>query len=361
MAASPHPSLFTARLLGWLSRPKEARPVHSVALVTALVLAIGWLDYISGPRLSLSLLYLVPIALCVAQIGWRSGIATAAISIVIRVAGDLAYGPYAHPRSAFSNRVVELAVYIIFVWGLHALVSLHRKLEQRVADRTRALEESVRARQQLERELLDIASRERNAIGRELHDDLCQQLVGTTFATKVLAERLQQSDPPAAQSANAIVAYVEEAIATTRRLARGLLLASVPPAELPNELADLANKSASADAVCCFRQEGTPAIDSPAIAAQLLRIAQEAVRNALRHANPRNVEIVLGGNDGATFLMVEDNGQGLKQTSTAGLGLRIMEHRATLIGGTLSVVPAPGEGTRIICHLPKSSTTAPSS
>jgi signal transduction histidine kinase len=223
--------------------------------------------------------------------------------------------------------------------------------------RTAALEQANRTRERLERELLDIAASERNAIGRELHDDLCQHLVGTAFATKVLAEHLSASRAEVpARDAQSIVGYVEEGIAKTRQLARGLLLASIEPANLAGELAGLAMKGCESGVACRFRVEGRPVIADAATAAQLFRIAQEAMRNALRHSDPKRVDIVLAGSDEATFLMVHDDGRGLPppDARNEGLGLQIMEHRAMLIGGTLSVIPASGEGTRVICHIPLS-------
>jgi len=344
-------SWVLARLAG-IPGYSRRRSAFTIAIIVGI---IGWLDYITGIRVSLELFYLVPITLTVAWLGWREACVVAVISIISRVTGDLITGPYTYPLISFWNRLVDLGMYFVMIWTMHALISLWRDLDVRVEQRTRALQESIRRRQQLEREMLEIASRERNAIGRELHDDLCQHLVGTAFAAKVLAEHLAAIHPAAAHDAQAIVNYMEEGISKTRGLARGLLLASIEPAELGNELSNLASKGGENGVTCRFRQEGRPVIEDSAAGAQLLRIAQEAVRNALRHAEPRHIDIVLAGNDEATFLMVNDDGRGLPplDTRNAGMGLKIMEHRAALIGGTLSVVPAPGEGTRVICHIPR--------
>jgi signal transduction histidine kinase len=272
--------------------------------------------------------------------------------------GDGIAGIYASvpPTIVNLNRLFDLSVYLLFIWIFHSFISLRRQLEQRVRQRTAALEESVIGRQRLERELLDVAAAERNSIGHELHDDLCQHLVGTALAAKVLGEQLAANNAQAADEAQSIVNYLEESIAKTRGLARGLLLATIEPAELGNELAELAAKGSESAVTCRFKQEGHPAIASASAAAQLFRIAQEAMRNALRHARPTRVDIILTGNAAATFLTIEDNGCGLPapETRGTGMGLQIMAHRAAFIGGTLSIVPVPGEGTRVICHLPHS-------
>jgi signal transduction histidine kinase len=355
-AASPGRHRGSSWVLARLAdRPGHSRK-RSVIIIAIVVAVIGWLDYMTGIRVSLELFYLVPITLTVAWLGWRAAGIVSVICILSRVTGDLATGPYNYPLTAFWNRLVDLGMYFVMVWTMHALISLSRELDLRVEERTQALQKAIQERQQLEREMLDIAARERSAIGRELHDDLCQHLVGTAFAAKVLAEHLAASNAPAAaHDAMAIVNYVEEGIAKTRGLARGLLLASIEPAELGNELTNLAAKGGGNGVSCRFRLEGRPFIEDSAAGAQLLRIAQEAMRNALRHADPKHIDIVLAGNDDATFLMVHDDGRGLQppDARNGGMGLRIMEHRAALIGGTLSVVPAPGEGTRVICHIPR--------
>lgn len=358
----PAPTLRAPRITAWVmshlaGKPNQGR--RPLLLIIALVAVIGYLDYATGPRFSIVVLYLVPIGLSVARLGWRSACQIAVIGVAVRVTGDLAWGPYQYPSVAYWNRFADLMMYFVIIWMLHALVTLQRELERRVEERTHALQESIAARQQLERDLLEIGSRERHAIGRELHDDLCQQLVGTAFAAKVLGEQLAASDPAAANKAQSIVNYVEGSIAKTRELARGLILGSIEPSDLPDELAELAVEGSASGVPCHFKLEGNPDIQSAGTAAQLFRIAQEAMRNALRHASPKRVNIILSGNGDATFLTIEDNGTGLPQPADrgGGMGLQIMAHRAAYIGGTLSVVPAPGEGTRVICHLPRASVT----
>lgn len=344
----------TAWVLTHLSGAPRPHRGKSVLILTAILLAVSWFDYATGPRMSLVLFYLVPIALAVAWLNWQVGALFAALSIILRVAGDLAWGPYQYPQTAYWNRCMDLLVYLVVIWVVDALISLQREQEQRVSERTQALQDSLAVRQKLERDLLEIGSRERNVIGHELHDDLCQQLVGTALATKVLGEQLAASDAAAARQAQTIVGYMEDSIAKTRELARGLILGSIEPEALSGELADLAAQGSASGVPCRFKQEGNPVVATAGAAAQLFRIAQEAMRNALRHGQPTQVNIILSGSPEATFLTIEDNGSGLPapERRGGGMGLQIMAHRAAYIGGLLSVVPAPGEGTRVICHLP---------
>jgi len=326
-------------------------------VVSGLIAVIGWLDYVSGIWLSLQFFYLFPILFSVAWLGWRAGVVTVVVCVAVRLGGDLAAGILQHVElvAVLWNRVIDLFVSWLLVWIFDALISLQRQLEQRVSERAADLLEAAQARRELERELLLVSARERNYFGQELHDDICQHLVGTALAAKVLASRLAEHDRAAAAEAQAIVGLLEEGADKTRKLARGLLLSAIDPAELGDKLAELAAEGDGDGVKCRFHQEGDALVPDAGTAAQLFRIAQEALRNALRHAGPRQVDISLVGDQNAVCLMVEDDGRGLPpplQRGT-GMGLRIMSHRAAYVGGTLSIVSHTDRGTSIICHLPR--------
>jgi two-component system CheB/CheR fusion protein len=90
-------------------------------------------------------------------------------------------------------------------------------------------------------------------------------------------------------------------------------------------------------------------------ATHLYRIAQEAVSNALRHGQPDTIWVALRTEPGLLVMHVRDNGVGIQDPPAegAGLGLRLMEYRASLIGGGLTVGPAEGGGTQVTCWVAK--------
>jgi signal transduction histidine kinase len=92
-------------------------------------------------------------------------------------------------------------------------------------------------------------------------------------------------------------------------------------------------------------------------ASHLYRIAQEAVNNALKHAGGTGVRIALSSSAREIALSIEDNGCGFDPAAPAhsGIGLHIMNYRASLIGASLSVNSVSGTGTRVICRLPQAS------
>jgi signal transduction histidine kinase len=349
-------SPLVARVLGWLEPVKPDHRLRSTLIVTALATVLGWLDYISGIWVSLQFFYLVPIVLAVAWLGWRHGSAIAIACVAFRFFGDVAGGIFLHvePGAVWWNRLIDVGVAFILIGIFHALITLQRQLERRVAERTAALSDAAHTRRQLEQELLTVAANERNSFGQELHDDICQHLVGTAFAAKVLASRLAPHDAASAAEAQAIVTLLEVGADKTRKLARGLLLAEITPAELAEKLAQLAADARGSGVSCRFQEQGDTTLDSADTAGQLFRIAQEAVRNALRHAAPRTIEIFLTGHPDAVSLTVTDDGCGLPSPEHrgTGMGLRIMSYRAAYAGGTLSIGAHLLRGTRVYCHLP---------
>jgi signal transduction histidine kinase len=337
------------------STPGWGRPI-SVLLVLTLLAAVGAANVFVGPYVSMRGIYDLPVVLAVVWLGLGAGLFTAALCVAIFFGvGWLGQAEYARAPLVLWNAAASLLSHVFVALALNAFVRLRRELEQRVRLRTAALERESQTRAELQRELLLASGRERSAIGQDLHDGLCQHLVGTALAAQVLAGRLGARQAPEQDEAGKVVRLIEEGIAQTRHLARGLLLASIRPERLVAELEEFAvNISRQSGIPCRFQTQGTPAARDEQTASHLFRIAEEAVRNALRHARPRRVEITLAADAAGLTLTVVDMGEGLPPTgkSGAGVGQRIMGHRAKIIGGELAIEHLPGRGTSIRCHVP---------
>ena len=142
-------------------------------------------------------------------------------SFVIRYASDYEKGAqYPHPLTSLWNRVVALGLYILIIWILDILVTLHRQLEARVVERTADLKKAVHELTALQDELTEVGRRERGAIGHELHDGLGQHLTATALAAEIVAERLSGRQDPVAVQARAVVGLIQDGIAQTRQSAR---------------------------------------------------------------------------------------------------------------------------------------------
>jgi signal transduction histidine kinase len=346
-----------------LSRSTEPPTIgkrQALFVLCAMLLSIGAADYASGIRISLAVFYFVPILLAVAWFGWEVAAGFAFTSVCMRLLGDFASNDEQPlPLWIWWNSASRLLVFLFVVWVFSNLLGLYRQLEQRVAERTDDLLQAVDHRRRLEHELLTVSSNERNSMGQELHDDICQHLVGTTLAAKVLTQRLVQQHSDLAGEAQTIIDLIEVGTSKTRQLARGLLLSSIAPDQLAEKLNELADEGSRSGVPCGFRQAGDVRMADPEVTAQLYRIAQEAMRNAVRHAGATQVEISLVGDGQAVCLMVEDDGRGLPDLERrSGMGLPIMSRRAEYIGAKLSLIATPTGGTRVLCHLPASEPVA---
>jgi signal transduction histidine kinase len=212
----------------------------------------------------------------------------------------------------------------------------------------------ISERKRLERTILEISETERRRIGQDLHDGLGQHLTGVAFMSKVLADRLAESSPADAAEAVKIVKLVNESIRMTRDLARGLLPVVSDARGLMSALERWASEVSDVfQVVCAFECREAVLVHDGARAEHLYRMAQEAVTNAVRHGHAKRITISLSMIKSGGMLTVKDNGRGfLIPANESGLGLRIMNYRANVIGGWLKVESSPENGTLIRCQFP---------
>lgn len=321
-----------------------------------MITAVGVIDYVTSAFISFRPFYYVPIALAVSWFGWKAGSLASFLSVIVWIIGDYHAGsPWIRGPGfvAVWNAGIALVTFHIMVWTLQVLIRLHREMERRIQDRTRSLEEAVALQERLRREVVDVGVRERNAVGRELHDGLCQQLAATAFAAQVLTDRISPSLPAEAENARTLVRMTQQAMTQSRQVASGLLLAGITPQTLVSELSEFATATSRQGSVACrFEQNGRPRLPDADAAAQLFRIAQEAVRNAVKHAQASEIHVTLAGDEERVQLTVVDDGVGIPppERREFGMGLEIMAHRAGSIGASLSVEARPEGGTRVLCR-----------
>ena len=207
----------------------------------------------------------------------------------------------------------------------------------------------------LERQLAEIGDREKERIGRELHDGLCQNLAGIAALSASLARRLAARTDPSAAAAADISALLQQAVGDARDLARGLNSAGLIQMGLAVALEALAANVKALHFMGCTFACGThfPRLD-PGVEVQLFRIAQEAVNNVVAHAKASRIDISLRIRDGQAHLRIRDNGVGIPQrpTDLGGSGFKTMQYRARLIGACWRVQRASPRGTLMICTLP---------
>ncbi len=214
----------------------------------------------------------------------------------------------------------------------------------------------ISERRQVEQAVAAATEQERARIARELHDGLGQQLGGLLFMMKGLQRDLQASDSPFAATAGQMGNELATALTQARQLAHELYTVRAGPDGLLEALENLAERvAANADVSCEFTGDPDALVSDEAAANHLYRIAQEAVHNARKHSRATRIEITLTREPAGLVLRVRDDGVGLPaEPSASGLGLRTMEQRARLIGGSLLVRNAAERGTEVVCTMPVS-------
>jgi signal transduction histidine kinase len=212
-------------------------------------------------------------------------------------------------------------------------------------------------RQRLERELLEISERERRTVGHDLHDGLGQRLTALSLMSHALCENLQKERPDLLPRAQQINLHIRETIAETRRIAHGLAPVSLDAGGLADALRQLAETSGQGGAIRCTFDCAEPVeMADEEMGIHLYRIAQEAVANALKHSGATHIRIELDRKDRHVRLQISDDGSGLAAgyDREAGMGLRVMDFRARLLGGGVTVESSPKRGVCIRCICPES-------
>jgi len=214
----------------------------------------------------------------------------------------------------------------------------------------------ITERRRLEKEILNLTEQERRRIGQDLHDGLGQMLTGIGLLSQNLTRQLEKREVPEAEEAAEITELVKEADQYARDLARGLTPVDLEADGLVTALQRLvANAERLFDIECVFEEVGSALVHNGTAATHMYRIAQEAVSNAVRHGEASRIKISLAAGTEQIRLRIQDDGTGFsRETSNGeGMGVRIMNYRARIIGGTLDISSNLGDGTTVTCTLPR--------
>ena len=222
------------------------------------------------------------------------------------------------------------------------------QLQAELTARLAELSEKERQLRQYREKLVASQELERRRLERDLHDGAQQQLVALTINLRLAKALLPTAPEQAAQLLRDQAAAADNAIDTLSLLAGGVH---------PRALTDggLGVALTAAAAVCPIPVE-LQVTDvgrfPPALEAAVYFCALEALQNVAKHSGATSVCLALCESDGDLVLRVSDNGGGVFTESGSGTGLDSMRERVASVGGTLAVVPRPGEGTTVVASIP---------
>lgn len=318
-----------------------------ISISCSLIFLIGWVDYISGWELSVIVFYVIPILWVVLRDERRLSLILSILCSVVWWVANMDGHPY---RSEWSYHWASMGRAVYFVLVALGGNAIRAKLK---SDQT--MIEALENMRRLEREIVDAGERERQRIGRDLHDGLCQQLVAIGFASRSLAEDLEARSLPEAQDAAKIEMLLRDSVVQARNLARGVFPVLSGAGELAVALDELALMTKQLTGMkVLFREKGDVHLDDLEVAMHLYRIAQEALNNALRHSHGSEVIISLDCDNESLRLSVADDGNGMPEDLgvCAGMGMKTMAYRAEEIGATLEIRRRSPQGTEVSCCYP---------
>ncbi|MFE6477474.1 sensor histidine kinase [Streptomyces rochei] len=284
----------------------------------------------------------------------RAGVAAVVTTAVVAIAG------FAVHQDSFSAAMaigpaLGAAVAVAVVWGYQALYreSEHRR---RLIEELTATRADLAATQHTAGVLA-----ERDRLAREIHDTLAQGL----SSIQLLLRAAERALPQAPQNAARYVDQARQAAADNLAEARRFVAALTPPTLEGTTLADALERlctttSARHRITARFHLTGDPAAPlTTAHEVALLRIAQSALANTVRHAGATTAEVTLSYLGDHVALDIVDDGHGFDPTllpasdpETGGFGLAVMRARTQALGGALTIESAPGRGTALAARLP---------
>jgi len=209
--------------------------------------------------------------------------------------------------------------------------------------------EDVMEKKILEKEILHISEQERQAIGQDLHDDLGPHLIGIEVMSELLKKKLEKNIVPSTDEVEKIRCLIEEAISKTRRLSRGLCPVFLADLGLESLLQEMASNIEEVHGITCtLNYQKSILVDDISVCTHIYYIVHEAIHNAIKHGQAENIDIDLLYDNNVVTIKIRDDGTGISQDEIPhGMGLKIMNFRANMIGADLQIVSNPGDGTLV--------------
>lgn len=329
-------------LLGGFSRQPRGWIFAEMLVVLGI---IGFLDTITGYEVRLLPFYAAPTFVVAWFCGKRLGILFGLLAGATSLAADWVTHD---PDLLGWTRGWEITRHLASCLAVALVTFALRAKSDMTATRIALLEHSHR----LEHEIVKISDIERQRIGEDLHDGLCQYLAGLACAATSLRDDLEnlklQSE---ADAASKLARLLEDAVVQARDLAHELVPLHLAQVGLVLALESLTQTVSQLHGIACnFEFHGTSRKFGDMESRHLYRIVQEAVNNAIRHGKAQSILVSLHADHRVTQLQIVDDGLGFSPDATSsGMGLNIMHYRARQAGGELIIGHPQSGGTLVSC------------
>jgi signal transduction histidine kinase len=236
----------------------------------------------------------------------------------------------------------------VLITGLLIQRRHRRRAEGELRESEAALRKSYKRNRDLGSRLLKAQETERARIARELHDDICQRMLLLTIELESLGRAKPEGTPAEA------LKTVQEISTSLHELSHRLHPTRLRLIGLVAALDRLCVELSRAGANVAFTHDGVPSILPPDVMLCLFRVVQEALQNAMKHSNARELSVHVQGGDTELGLTITDDGAGFDVDAAwrKGVGLVSMVERLEAIGGTFEISSTPGTGTRLTATVP---------
>lgn len=242
-----------------------------------------------------------------------------------------------------------------YVYPSEQLVTVYTRNINDEKEREKEMEVINEDLRRLSSHLQQIREEERKTIARDLHDDLGQQLTGLQMDVHWMQKKLQEADPLLLNKINEMNEMVDNTIRSIRRILSDLRPAILDDLGMLAAMEWLNQETSKRYPIQIHFEVNTQDIPlSPDAASGLFRIYQEAINNAIKHANAKNIRTVIEVTDTQLTMSITDDGKGIvhAKNQEKGYGLLGIKERTYILSGTFSIQTEEGKGTSLIIHIP---------
>ncbi len=248
--------------------------------------------------------------------------------------GKLIYMNIASHRIVFNNKI--------------AVLSIGNNVTEKVMLELQLEQERIKKQKEITEAVIMAQEKERNQLGSELHDNVCQILASSKLYLGALKKEIINPELWIGETDSLITSAIEE----LRKLSHSLIPPSLDEMELQqaiDKIIDLTGKTTTIKIHSVVNELNRSVSNKMRLA--IYRIVQEQFNNILKHAKARNIYLSLINQPGKLFLSVKDDGIGFNVAKLSeGVGLLNIKTRASLFNGTVNIFSAPGKGTELIVN-----------